>query len=102
MAEFVSTHYGQEAVEYLAEPLLAGVYGGVPEALSISSVLPRFVALESRLEFPGRRGRALEHRAGVLQLVADLRMDPRALGADAAERDPLRRQALIGVVRPER
>src|SRR5258708_6061647 len=28
VAEFVAGHYGQEAVEYLAEPLLAGGYGG--------------------------------------------------------------------------
>jgi oxygen-dependent protoporphyrinogen oxidase len=48
VAEFVASHYGQEAVEYLAEPLLAGVYGGAPEALSIASVLPRFVELEAK------------------------------------------------------
>jgi oxygen-dependent protoporphyrinogen oxidase len=48
VAEFVSRHYGQEAVEYLAEPLLAGVYGGSPDALSIASVLPRFVELETK------------------------------------------------------
>ena len=48
VAEFVAEHYGQEAVEYLAEPLLAGVYGGTPEALSVSSVLPRFVEIESK------------------------------------------------------
>src|SRR5437899_656116 len=48
VAEFVAEHYGQEAVDYLAEPLLAGVYGGTPETLSVSSVLPRFVALEAR------------------------------------------------------
>src|SRR5579859_756666 len=48
VAEFVAGHYGQEAVEYLAEPLLAGVYGGTPEALSVSSVLPRFVEIESQ------------------------------------------------------
>ena len=48
VAEFVAGHYGQEAVEYLAEPLLAGVYGGTPELLSVSSVLPRFVELESK------------------------------------------------------
>ena len=48
VAEFVAGHYGQEAVEYLAEPLLAGVYGGAPEMLSVSSVLPRFVEIESK------------------------------------------------------
>jgi oxygen-dependent protoporphyrinogen oxidase len=46
VADFVREHYGQEAVDYLAEPLLAGIYGGDPENLSIASVLPRFVELE--------------------------------------------------------
>ncbi|MGC8793608.1 MAG: protoporphyrinogen oxidase [Bryobacteraceae bacterium] len=46
VAEFVAQHYGQEAVDYLAEPLLAGVYGGDPSQLSVASVLPRFVELE--------------------------------------------------------
>jgi len=48
VADFIRDHYGQETVDYLAEPLLAGVYGGDPEALSVSSVLPRFVELEAR------------------------------------------------------
>jgi oxygen-dependent protoporphyrinogen oxidase len=48
VADFVREHYGQEAVDYLAEPLLAGVYGGRPEELSVTSVLGRFVELEAR------------------------------------------------------
>src|SRR5260370_11840105 len=48
VAAFVKDHYGQEAVDYLAEPLLAGVYGGAPETLSVASVLPRFVEMESK------------------------------------------------------
>jgi oxygen-dependent protoporphyrinogen oxidase len=48
VAEFVADHYGVEAVDYLAEPLLAGVYGGDPDKLSVRSVLPRFVELESK------------------------------------------------------
>jgi protoporphyrinogen/coproporphyrinogen III oxidase len=48
VAEFVAEHYGQEAVDYLAEPLLAGIYGGDPAQLSISSVLGRFVELERK------------------------------------------------------
>ena len=45
VAEFVREHYGQEAVDYLAEPLLSGIYGGDPERLSLQSVLPRFAEL---------------------------------------------------------
>lgn len=48
VAEFVEEHYGSEAVDYLAEPLLAGIYGGSPRELSVRSVLPRFVELESK------------------------------------------------------
>jgi oxygen-dependent protoporphyrinogen oxidase len=48
VADFVAEHYGREAVDYLAEPLLAGVYGGDPSRLSIASVLPRFVELERK------------------------------------------------------
>ena len=46
VAEFVADHFGQEAVDYLAEPLLAGVYGGDPATLSVNSTLARFVEME--------------------------------------------------------
>jgi oxygen-dependent protoporphyrinogen oxidase len=46
VAEFVSDHFGSEAVEYLAEPLLAGVYGGDPATMSVNSTLARFVDME--------------------------------------------------------
>ena len=48
VAEFIEEHYGAEAVDYLAEPLLAGIYGGSPSELSVRSVLPRFVELAQR------------------------------------------------------
>ena len=48
VAEFVLDHYGPEVNEYLAQPMLAGVYGGSPESLSVNAVLPRFVELERR------------------------------------------------------
>ena len=48
VAEFVASHYGQEAVDYLAEPLLSGIYGGSPRELSVRSVLPRFVELAEK------------------------------------------------------
>lgn len=48
VAEFVREHYGTEVNEYLAQPMLAGVYGGEPEKLSVNSVLPRFVELERK------------------------------------------------------
>jgi oxygen-dependent protoporphyrinogen oxidase len=48
VAEFVRDHFGQEAVDYLAEPLLSGIYGGEPALLSATSVLPRFIELERK------------------------------------------------------
>lgn len=46
--DFLVDHYGEESVDYLAEPLLAGVYGGDPGQLSANSVLSRFVELEQK------------------------------------------------------
>jgi oxygen-dependent protoporphyrinogen oxidase len=46
VADFIAAHFGEQVVRYLAEPLLAGVYGGAAETLSAASVLPRFVAFE--------------------------------------------------------
>jgi len=48
VAAFIEEHYGAEAVDYLAEPLLSGIYGGDPRQLSVTSVLPRFVTLSKQ------------------------------------------------------
>jgi protoporphyrinogen/coproporphyrinogen III oxidase len=48
VAEFVTDHFGQETLDYLAEPLLSGVYGGDPAQLSVGSVLPRFLQTEAK------------------------------------------------------
>lgn len=46
--DFLLDHYGPESIDYLAEPLLSGVYGGDPRQMSVNSVLARFVDLEAR------------------------------------------------------
>jgi oxygen-dependent protoporphyrinogen oxidase len=46
VASFVRRHFGREMVDRVAEPLLAGIYGGDAEQLSVQAVLPRFVELE--------------------------------------------------------
>lgn len=46
VASFVTRHFGREMVERVAGPLLAGVYGGSAEKLSVGAVLPRFVSME--------------------------------------------------------
>jgi protoporphyrinogen/coproporphyrinogen III oxidase len=48
VADLVRRHYGQEVVERLADPLLAGVYGGDAANLSVKAVLPRFAAMEEQ------------------------------------------------------
>jgi len=46
VSAFVRRHFGQEMVDRVAEPLLAGVYGGSAERLSVRAVLPRFAEME--------------------------------------------------------
>lgn len=48
VGDFVRRHFGQEMVDRVAEPLLAGVYGGNAHSLSIRAVLPRFAEMEER------------------------------------------------------
>jgi oxygen-dependent protoporphyrinogen oxidase len=48
VAAMVRRHYGQEAVDRLADPLLSGIYGGDSTQLSAQSVLPRLVELEAK------------------------------------------------------
>ena len=56
VAEFVERHYGREMVERVADPMLAGIYGGGADELSASSVLARFVEIEAK---QGSLGRAM-------------------------------------------
>jgi len=88
VAAFVRRHFGQEVVDRVAEPLLAGVYGGDPEQLSVSAVLPRFVEMERghgslvRATFAARKQRSQSGaspqplftslRAGMQQIVEAL------------------------------
>ncbi len=48
VASLVRRHYGQQAVDRLADPLLSGIYGGDAEQLSAQSVLPRLVEMETK------------------------------------------------------
>jgi oxygen-dependent protoporphyrinogen oxidase len=48
VADFVTDHFGRETLDYLAEPLLSGVYGGDPARMSVASVLPRFLDMEAK------------------------------------------------------
>jgi protoporphyrinogen/coproporphyrinogen III oxidase len=48
ISDFIREHYGREVLEYIAEPMLAGVYGGDPAELSALSVTPQFVKWEAK------------------------------------------------------
>ncbi len=54
VAALVERHYGAEMVDRLANPLLAGVYGGEASLLSARAVLPRLVEMESKYGSLGR------------------------------------------------
>ena len=98
-AALVERHFGREVVERLADPLLAGVYGGDAARLSARAVLPRFAEMEanfgslSRGMLAARRKRAGAPRAplftslqgGMQQLVDAVvaRLDPAALRRSA-------------------
>lgn len=48
VAEFVRRHFGDEVVDVVAGPLLAGVFGGDIEKLSARALLGPFVTMEAR------------------------------------------------------
>src|SRR5580692_37120 len=61
VAALVERHFGREAVDRLADPLLSGIYGGDAAQLSARTVLPRLVEMES--EFGSlTRGMLAAHR----------------------------------------
>jgi oxygen-dependent protoporphyrinogen oxidase len=48
VAALVERHFGQEAVDRLADPLLSGIFGGDASQLSARTVLPKLVEMESQ------------------------------------------------------
>ena len=48
VATLVERHFGREAVDRLADPLLSGIFGGDAAQLSARAVLPRLVEMESQ------------------------------------------------------
>ena len=61
VAALVERHFGREAVERLADPLLSGIFGGDASQLSARAVLPRLVEME--IEYGSlTRGMLAAHR----------------------------------------
>lgn len=79
VADFVRRHFGQEMVDRVAEPLLAGVYGGNADSMSVRAVLPRFAEMEResgslvRASLKARKARA-KSAAPPQPLFTSLRM----------------------------
>ncbi len=48
VASFVRRHFGRGMLENIADPLLAGIFGGDSDYLSVRSVLPRFCDMEQK------------------------------------------------------
>ncbi len=62
LAQFVKRRLGNEALEKIAEPLVAGIHAGTPETMSLSSTFPRFIQLEE------------EYRSLILGMLARRKM----------------------------
>ncbi len=48
VAAFVRRRLGNEILDYIAEPLLSGIYNSDPEMQSLKATFPHFVALETK------------------------------------------------------
>ncbi|HEX5109310.1 MAG TPA: protoporphyrinogen oxidase [Vicinamibacterales bacterium] len=68
IAAFVRRRFGEEAVDYLAEPLLAGIHAGDAEELSARALFPRLVDAE-------------QQSGSVLRAFRALRVEPSPRGA---------------------
>ena len=60
IAAFVRRRFGDEAVDYLAEPLLAGIHAGDAERLSMRALFPRLLEAERQSGSVIRAFRALD------------------------------------------
>jgi len=48
LGAFVRRRFGREALERIAQPLVAGIYTADPDSLSLAATMPRFLELERR------------------------------------------------------
>jgi oxygen-dependent protoporphyrinogen oxidase len=68
IAQFVLRRFGREAVDYLAEPLLAGIHAGDVDKLSVRALFPRLVEAERQ-------------SGSVIRALRSLRVRPSPQGA---------------------
>ena len=84
ISSFVRRRFGDEAVRYVAEPLLAGVHRGNASALSLRALFPVLAAAERRHGSVARAWRAMPAeagRSGSMSLRAGLGALPAAMTA---------------------
>lgn len=48
LASFVRRRFGQEVLDRLAQPMVAGIYSADPETLSLQATFPRFLDMEAK------------------------------------------------------
>jgi oxygen-dependent protoporphyrinogen oxidase len=77
LGDFVRRRLGREALEKIAEPLVAGVHAGDPDTMSIRSAFPKFVELEEEY------GSLI---LGMVKRMAALKGKTRGAPADASKR----------------
>lgn len=79
VASFFRRHFGREAFERFIEPLMAGIYAGDAEQMSLAATFPRFLELEReygsviRGMWASSRKRTMERSAGSRTMFVTLR-----------------------------
>jgi oxygen-dependent protoporphyrinogen oxidase len=90
VAALVKRHFGKEAVDRLADPLLSGIYGGDASQLSARTVLPKLVEMETEYGSLTRgmlaahkqmreRAKAAAHKNGTNPAAGNGRPAPRSI-----------------------
>jgi len=86
LADFVRRRFGQEMVERLAEPILAGIHNGDPERLSLRATFPQLEQLERRHGSLIRGMRAVQPAGGGAPPFVTLRDGMGSLADELADR----------------
>jgi oxygen-dependent protoporphyrinogen oxidase len=74
IATFFERRFGREAVDYYAEPVLAGIHAGAVERLSMRALFPELMAPPSPQPGPDPKGAFRSFPGGMQELVDALRL----------------------------
>ena len=86
VAALVERHFGAEAVDRLADPLLSGIFGGDATQLSARTVLPRLVEMEEKYGSLTRGMLAAHRQMRAKMTAANKNQAPAGQGADRTTR----------------